>query len=356
MSIYFVVKMKKYFCFALFVLVGVNAFFGCRMLKKDQFGGHTSDRYNKAAIYTTAQNTDLRLAYSGNIVFMPITQPNEADICVFVEPHKFFQTIVGFGSAITDASAETFAKLPINAQNELIRAFYDTNTGIGYSLMRTNINSCDFSSDSYTYVSEGDKALETFSIEHDKRFKLPMIKRAFEVSKNKMTLFASPWSPPAFMKDNNQMLQGGKLLPDFYQPWANYFVKFIKAYQAEGIPVWGVTIQNEPMAVQKWESCVFTAEEERDFLKYNLGPTFEKEGMSDVKIIVWDHNRDFLGHRASVIFDDRQAAKYAWGIGYHWYEKWSGGESLFDNVDRTVEMFPDKSLLFTEGCVEKLDS
>jgi glucosylceramidase len=246
--------------------------------------------------------------------------------------------------------------LPSDKQAEFLKAFYDANNGIGYSLMRTNMNSCDFSSGSYTYVREGDSTLASFNIDHDRQFKLPLIKKAFETAGNQMTLFVSPWSPPAFMKDNNHMLRGGKLLPNYYQAWANYFVKFINAYQSEGVPVWGVTIQNEPMAVQKWESCVFTAEEERDFLKYYLGPTFKKYGLANKKIIVWDHNRDLMGHRANVIFGDKQAAQYAWGIGYHWYEKWSGGESLFDNVDRTAEMYPDKPVLFTEGCIEKFDS
>ena len=92
----------------------------------------------------------------------------------------------------------------------------------------------------------------------------------------KLTLFASPWSPPAWMKDNNDMLHGGKLKPDFFQPWAKYYTKFIKAYEKEGIPVWGITVQNEPMATQRWESCIYTAEEERDFLKNYLGPTMAK--------------------------------------------------------------------------------
>ena len=115
-------------------------------------------------------------------------------------------------------------------------------------------------------------------------------------------LYASPWSPPAFMKDNKNMLKGGKLLPEYFQTWANYFSRFIKAYESEGIPVWGITVQNEPMATQKWESCIFTAEEERDFLKNFLGPTLKKEGLGDKKIIVWDHNRDLINHRANTIF------------------------------------------------------
>ena len=121
-------------------------------------------------------------------------------------------------------------------------------------MARTNINSCDFSSASYTYIKEGDKELKTFNIGHDTLYKIPLIKRAFAASDNRMKLYGSPWSPPAFMKDNNNVLGGGHLLPEYYQSWANYYVKFIKAYEKMGIPVWGISIQNEPMAKQRWES------------------------------------------------------------------------------------------------------
>ncbi|HEV2715925.1 MAG TPA: glycoside hydrolase family 30 beta sandwich domain-containing protein, partial [Terriglobales bacterium] len=168
----------------------------------------------------------------------------------------------------------------------------------------------------------------------------------------KLVIFGSPWSPPAFMKDNNNMLHGGRLKPEFYQSWAIYFTKFIKAYQQEGIPIWGITIQNEPMATQTWESCIYSAEQERDFLKNNLGPTMHREGLGDKKIIVWDHNRDLIYQRASTLLADPKAARYVWGIGFHWYEPWSGGEPMFDNVNLVHESFPDKNLLFTEGCVD----
>ena len=180
-----------------------------------------------------------------------------------------------------------------------------------------------------------------------------MIKRATSLIKDNLVFYASPWSPPAFMKTNKNMLQGGKLLPEYYQSWANYYVKFIKAYENEGIPVWGVTIQNEPMAKQRWESCIYTAEEERDFLKNNLGPTFEKSGLSDKNIVVWDHNRDLISHRANTIFEDPEAAKYAWGIGFHWYETWTGGAPKYDNLKNIKASFPTKNLLFTDGCQEK---
>lgn len=171
----------------------------------------------------------------------------------------------------------------------------------------------------------------------------------------KLTLFVSPWSPPAWMKDNDNMLQGGKLKQELAQSWADYYVKFIKTYQSQGIPIWGLSVQNEPMAKQRWESCIYTAEDERDFIKNHLGPTLQKAGLGDKKLIAWDHNRDLMYQRASVILNDAAAAKYVWGIGFHWYETWTGGPMQFDNLKMVSQAFPAKSLIFTEGCQEKFD-
>lgn len=309
----------------------------------------------KVVVYTTAEKTDYRITATDTPSFKPYGQPPETQVCVFVDPSKTYQTLLGIGGAITDASAETFAKVPADKQREILEAYFDPHKGIGYTLARTNIHSCDFSSGSYTYVAEGDRELKSFSVEHDRRFRIPFIKRAAAAAGGRLPLFASPWSPPAFMKDNNDMLRGGKLKPEFYRAWANYYAKFVRAYEAEGVPVWGVSIQNEPMATQRWESCIYTAEEERDFLKNHLGPTLRREGLGDRKIIVWDHNRDLIYQRASTLLADPEAAKYVWGIGFHWYEPWSGGEPMFDNVKLTYEAFPDKHLVFTEGCKEAFD-
>ncbi|MFT4983416.1 MAG: glucosylceramidase [Flavobacterium sp.] len=307
-------------------------------------------------VYTSANSTDLRLTKTdANLQFTDLKQPLETQVCVFVNPSKTFQTYLGIGGAITDASATVFAKLTKENQQEFLDAYYDKEKGIGYSIIRTTIHSCDFSSGSYTYIDEGDSALKTFNITHDKEFRIPLIKKAIAAAGGKATLYVSPWSPPAFMKDTKNMLNGGRLLPEFYQAWANYYVKFINSYQNEGIPVWGLTVQNEPMAKQTWESCIYTAEEERDFVKNYLGPTLKNAGLGDKKITVWDHNRDLLSQRASIILDDPQASKYVWGIGFHWYESWSGGDPMFENVGKVHEMYPDKNLLFTEGCVEKFD-
>jgi glucosylceramidase len=329
----------------------------CLCIGKDAVAQVKKPNENKQfKVYTTADSTNYRLSLmdSGFSTFKG--QPYENEVTIFVDPSKSFQTYLGTGGAITDASAETFYKLPKAKQQELLTAYYDREKGIGYTVARTNINSCDFSSDMYTYVKEGDESLKSFNVDHDKKFKIPMIKAANQMTGGKLTLFASPWSPPAWMKDNKDMLHGGRLSDKYYATWAAYFVKFIKAYQQEGVNVWGVSIQNEPMATQRWESCLYKAEEEANFLKKDLGPLFEKEGLKDKKIIVWDHNRDLMYQRAQTYFSDPAVAKYAWGIGFHWYEDWSGGSQMFDNVRRVHEAFPSKNIFFTEGCAESFNA
>ena len=333
----------------LFIVVSFSLFACTESKDKPKVLSASTNDYAVAGkniiVYTTADTANYRLSLTDTLHFADFGQPMETQPCVFVDASKTYQTFLGIGGALTDASAETFAKLPKEKQQEFLKAYYSPQSGIGYTLARTNIHSCDFSSGSYTYVNNGDKELKSFNIDHDKQYRIPFIKQAAAAAGGKLTLYASPWSPPAWMKDNNDILHGGKLKTEYYQAWANYFAKFIKAYEKEGIPVWGLTIQNEPMAKQTWESCIFTAEEERDFLKKYLGPTLQKEGLADKKIIAWDHNRDLLYQRASTLLSDPEAAKYAWGIGFHWYEDWSGADQVFDNLKRVSERFPDKNLL-----------
>ena len=307
----------------------------------------------KALIYITAKDTSLLLSQTVDASFEEFGQPLETQVCVFVEPSLTFQTFVGIGGALTDASAEVYAKLPESTQKELLTAYYDKEKGIGYNFSRTNIASCDFSSDTYGYIDENDTLLNSFSVAHDEKFRIPFIKQAIAAAGGKLTMFVSPWSPPAWMKDNNDVLHGGKLLPRYAQTWANHYVKFIQTYESMGIPVWGLSVQNEPMAKQKWESCLYTATDERDFVKNFLGPTLQKNGMGDKKLICWDHNRDLIFQRANVLFGDPEAAKYIWGLGFHWYETWTGSAQQFENLKRVKEAFPGKELIFTEGCVEK---
>ncbi len=307
--------------------------------------------YKEAHVYVTAPGvTDTAAAQLGADrgfqAFAPLEQPDEHDPTIMIDESKTFQTIEGFGGAFTDAAATTFGKLPKEAQEAFLKACFDPVEGNGYTLCRTTIHSCDYSGEMYTYDdTPGDKELKDFSIKHDLTDRIPFIKRAMAVAgKDKLRLYASPWSPPAWMKTNNDMLHGGKLKDEYRQTWADYFVKYIKAYQAEGVPMWGVTVQNEALAVQVWESCIFTADEEKDFVKNFLGPAFKKAGLGDVKIMIWDHNRGLIYQRAQAAYEDKEASPYIWGTAFHWYT----GDH-YDNVRIVHDAFPDKHLLYTEG-------
>jgi len=267
---------------------------------------------------------------------------------VMVNPARMLQTIEGFGGAFTESAAVTWQRLDTQQRTQVLLDYFDPQAGHGYSLCRVHMNSCDFSLGNYAHAeAPGDVDLAGFTIERDRRALIPFILAAQRVAGRPLKLLVSPWSPPAWMKSNGQMNHGGRLLPEYRLAWARCFVRFIEAYAEEGIAVWGVSVQNEPEATQRWDSCIYTAEEERDFVRDYLGPTLAQAGLGHVRIVVWDHNRDHMVERASVVYSDPLAASYVWGTGFHWY-----GESHFDHVQLVHDAWPDKHLLFTEGCQE----
>lgn len=257
-----------------------------------------------------------------------------------------YQEFMGFGGAFTEAAAYTLSEAPSEVREDALSAYFSKKDGLGYVLGRVHINSCDFSLENYTYVDEGDAELTTFDISREDKWVVPMIKDAARYAEEPIKLLASPWSPPGFMKDTKEMNYGGKLLPEYAGSWANYYVKFVEAMKNRDIDIWAVSVQNEPLATQTWDSCIYTAEEERDFIKNHLGPVL-KASHPDTEIIAWDHNRDILVERAAVVLVDKEAAKYVWGTGNHWYVS-----EAFENLSALHNMFPDKHILFTEGCVE----
>jgi len=261
-------------------------------------------------------------------------------ICVF--PDIEYQEIKGFGGAFTEAASTTLDKLSKENREKILKLYFDKADGIGYNFGRVHINSCDFSLGNYTCVEEGDETLETFNIERDKKSLVPMIKDAMKY--NEIEMFASPWSPPAYMKTNGKMNNGGKLKEEYRDLWAEYFVKFIEKYKEEGIDIKTVSVQNEPKAVQRWDSCVYTAEEERDFVKYHLGKKMRDIG---VNILFWDHNKERIVERAKVILDDAEVMEYVSGIALHWY---SGDH--FEQLEMFNKLYPNKDIVFSEGCYE----
>lgn len=259
-----------------------------------------------------------------------------------------FQEIYGFGGAFTDAAAITFSKMSENSKNEFIKLAFDKKEGLGYNFCRCTINSCDFSANEYTYVEDNDETLKSFDIAHDKKDIIPMIKRAKNVSDD-LFLLSSPWSPPAWMKDNGALIKGGKLKKEYYSVWADYFVKFICEYKKAGVDINAVTIQNEPMAVQTWESCEYTIEEQIKFAKSYLHPAFLKAGLN-TKIFIWDHNKEHVYEVARAIKNTKDADKSIYGIAFHWYT----GEH-FDGLRFAHETSPNLKLIASEFCHGKLE-
>ena len=263
-----------------------------------------------------------------------------------VNKNQIRQSILGFGGAFTEASASIYNELDGDKKSEIIQAYFG-DSGNQYNMGRTHINSCDFSLGNYALCEEEDRKLDGFSIERDKKMLIPFIKEALNEASSPVLIMASPWSPPPWMKTNNQMNHGGKLKEEFQDTWAEYYCKYIEFYERDGVPIWGISVQNEPEAVQTWDSCIYTGEEERDFIKNFLGPALKRNKYLDKKLVIWDHNRDVMVERSRTVLSDPDAAQYVWGTGFHWYN----GDH-FDEVQKVHDEFPDKELIFTEGCQE----
>jgi glucosylceramidase len=263
-----------------------------------------------------------------------------------ITPSTTYQTIVGFGAALTECAVFNLCKITAAKKNQVLNAFFNPFTGAGYTVVRVSINSCDFSVGQYAYDNTvGDFDLNNFDISHDKTWLIPTVKQAMVIPGANFRIFGSPWSPPAWMKSNGSMLNGGQLKSDCFAAWALYYVKYVNAMKDNGITIWGLTVQNEPWATQTWESCIYTSQQERDFVKNYLGPTLAKNNVT-AKVMIWDHNKDILVERATTVLSDTAAAKYVWGTAYHHY----GGDH-FDQMNIVHDDFPQKTMLGTENSV-----
>ena len=261
-----------------------------------------------------------------------------------------FQTITGFGGSFTEASASLLNRLGNDNREKILQAYFGED-GANYSLTRTHINSCDFSLSNYSYAPiEGDKELVNFSIDEDKDDIIPMIKEAMAISKDGFKILSSPWTAPPWMKDNNSWV-GGKLLPEYYDTWALFFSKYIDAYKAEGIDIWGLTIENEPLGNgNNWESMHFTAEEMNTFVANHLGPKLEADNKAAIKILGYDQNRDHLKDWVDAMFNDEAASKYFDGTAIHWYA--STYEVFPEVLQYAHNKAPEKYLIQSEACVD----
>jgi glucosylceramidase len=301
---------------------------------------------NACQVFLTARDQPARLAAQPPVAWAPTGDADQPSI--FVRDATRYQTIEGFGGAFTEAAATVFDQLPAHLRQQVIHAYFDPRDGHGYTLCRTHINSCDFALGNYAHDStDGDFALTQYTLERDLKHLIPMIRQAAAAAGAPLKILASPWSPPAWMKTNGEMNHGGKLRPECRDAWALYYCRYVQAMAEQGVPIWALTVQNEPGSTQPWDSCVYTAAEERDFVRDHLGPALHRAGLGRVHLLIWDHNRETMVERAAAVYDDPAAAAYVWGTAFHWY----CGDH-FENPQRHHEAWPDKHLIFTEGCQE----
>ena len=286
---------------------------------------------------TTGDRSQL-LAPQPSLTFAPDT-PSRRYLTIDVDETITYQQVQGFGGSLTDSAAWLIANaLAPAGRDALMSSLFDPAAGIGLSLLRQPIGASDFALAHYTY-DDTCCDLSDFSVEHDRAYILPLLRQALTLNPA-LRVMGSPWSAPAWMKDSGS-LYGGKLLPQDYGLYADYFVKYVTAYQAEGVPISFVTLQNEPhyeppdYPGMRWE-----ATEEADFVKNDLGPAFAANGIG-TRIVVWDHNWDEPGYPITVL-DDPAAKAYVDGSAFHCY----GGS--VDAQTQVHDAHPDRNVYFSE--------
>lgn len=254
-----------------------------------------------------------------------------------------YQKFLGFGGAFTESSAYNLSRVSNDVRNDALKLYFGKDS-LNYQLGRISMGGCDFSLSSYSYVSPNDKSLKSFNIDRDRLFVLPLIKDALKLNSN-LRFLVSPWSPPYWMKDNQKYIEGGHLLRKYYDLYADYYVKSLKELEKENIDVFGITSQNEVEALQRWDSCLYTKEEESDFVINHLAPKLKKYNPS-IKVFILDHNKDILVDRAKYIYNNDKNHLIA-GSAVHWYD-----QERFEELKKHNELFKDRELIFTEGCIE----
>ena len=278
----------------------------------------------------------------------PVQEGDVNEMCqLTLYPQCTGQTLKGFGGAFTEAAGWCWQQLDPATQDAFVQAYFGAD-GLRYTMGRTHINSCDFSLGNYASVETAEQADRgEFSFERDRRYILPLLEAANRAAGKPLGLLPSPWSPPAFMKSNGQMNNGGRLLPEHWERWAACMARAAAEYRRAGCDVQMVSVQNEPAAVQTWDSCLYSGAEEGRFAAGCLRGALDAEGLSRMGILIWDHNKESLVRRASESFAEPGAREAVSGIAFHWY---SGDH--FGALHAARRLWPEKELWFTEGCVE----
>jgi len=336
----------------------------------------------QASVYQTSQAGDNLKLLPQNEVLTNKEEATKINLQLF--PETEYQKYYGFGASFTESSAWNLATIPVKARKEVLSKLFSPTQGAGFTLTRTHINSSDYSNTHYTYVEENDQTLQSFSINEDlKGFSgneneqvagvelidpkydlIPMILEAAQVPGADFKIIASPWSPPSWMKTGETAkMTNGTLQPKYYGLWAQYLSKYVSAYKAQGINLWAITPQNEPLHAHdaQWDSNGFTPEQGRDFLKNHLGPQLVKDGhlnLNDLdaglKVLIYDHNKETMNDYVNATYNDPEASKYAWGTAFHWYTNSELKENNWyaPQLDQLQKAWPNKAMIHSESSID----
>ena len=296
----------------------------------------------KAAIIKTDSSGEMT---AETIPFQKDVEEVENQV-VNLYPEATFQTFEGFGGAITDAAGYVYSLMNEEQKRQVVETYFSLER-MGYGLVRVHMDSCDFSMGMYEAMSDpSDRELKSFSFERTEKYILPMLADAQKAAGRPLKLMLSPWSPPVFMKTNGQRAGGGKLKPEYRDFWADYICRYIEEFQKRGYQVQRISLQNEPKAVQTWDSCLYTAEDEKVFLRDYLYPTLVRHGLNNIEVFIWDHNKERLYERVRDTVDEQTKDMVA-GAAFHWY---SGDH--FDTLDLVRQQYPELKLITSESCIE----
>lgn len=297
-------------------------------------------KYTQLTIHTTYGSGAWDEKFTQVVLFRPGETENKV---VNLYPEQMYHTFDGFGGAITDSAAYVYSLMDEKQKQELMTAYFSPDR-MNYQGVRIPIDSCDFSLEQYE--ASGKPDLSDWSFERVERYILPMLRDAEKAAGRKLPIMLSPWSPPAYMKDNGCRDHGGRLLDQYRAMWAEYLCRYIKEYKNRGFLVTRISLQNEPKAVQTWDSCIFTAQEQKTFLRDFMWPAMEKHGITDVEIYIWDHNKERVYEWLRDVIDEETDRMIA-GAAFHWY---SGDH--FEALDLCRQFYPDKKLMISESCIE----
>lgn len=298
----------------------------------------------KLNLITTTYKDNVKKTVNENITF--IKDDERENELINLYPEVEYQQVEGFGGALTDSAGYVYSLMDDEQKKEMILNYFGKDN-MKYDLVRIPIDSCDFSLEHYEADSdEADENFNKFSFERVEKYIIPLLDDVEEKYEEKIEIVLSPWSPPVYMKTNGDRNYGGKLKKEYTKRWADYICRYIEEYRSRGYKVTKLTMQNEPKAVQTWDSCIYTAQEQKEFLKKYMWPALVEHKLDDIEIYIWDHNKERAFEWANTIIDEETDHMVA-GIAFHWY---SGDH--FEALQMIKEKFPNKKLLLSEACIE----